>query len=125
MTNAACVVVVLFYPARRVPKCEYDLLYMFAARDLRSRVKAGAASLALLLALQGPILSGQMQPAADLIDINRATISQLKSLPGIRDAWAEAIVKNRPYKNKTQLLTRKILPFTAYRAIKDKIIAKQ
>ena len=60
----------------------------------------------------------------DLIDINRATISQLKMLPGIRDAWAEAIVKNRPYKNKTQLLTRKILPLYSLQAIKDQIIAK-
>ena len=106
---------------------------MFAARDLRSRVKPRATVPALFsLILPGLLLWGslhtlpaQTQSPADLIDINRASISQLKSLPGIRDAWAEAIVKNRPYKNKTQLLTRKILPFTAYRAIKDKIIAKQ
>jgi len=62
---------------------------------------------------------------AELIDINSASIEELKTLPGIRDAWAEAIVKNRPYKNKTQLRTRKILPFTAYKAIEDKIIARQ
>jgi competence protein ComEA len=60
-----------------------------------------------------------------LVDINRATIEELKTLPGIRDAWAQAIAKNRPYRNKTQLLTRKILPFPAYKAIEDKIIAKQ
>ena len=65
------------------------------------------------------------QSKARLIDINSASIDELKTLPGIRDAWAEAIAKNRPYRNKTQLLTRKILPFTAYKAIEDKIIAKQ
>lgn len=74
--------------------------------------------------------AGPLQPLsalakAELIDINRATIEELKTLPGIRDAWAQAIAKNRPYKNKTQLLTRKILPFSAYKAIEDKIIAKQ
>lgn len=98
---------------------------MRTARDLRYRVILRPVAFALLaLAIPFSVVSGS--PAApDLIDINRATISQLKMLPGIRDAWAEAIVKNRPYKNKTQLLTRKILPVTAYRAIKDQIIAKQ
>src|SRR3984885_14564949 len=60
-----------------------------------------------------------------LIDINRATVSELKTLPGIRDAYAAAIVKNRPYKNKTQLLSKQIIPEAAYGKIKNKIIAKQ
>ena len=80
------------------------------------------------IALAALCLSVSMTVApakAQLIDINSATIEELKTLPGIRDAWAEAIAKNRPYKNKSQLLTRKILPFTAYKAIEGKIIAKQ
>ena len=94
---------------------------MQAARDIRCRVRLSIAVLIVSAAL--PVLA--LASAADLIDINSATISQLETLPGIRTAWAQAIVKNRPYKNKTQLLTKKILPFTAYKAIKDKIIAKQ
>jgi competence protein ComEA len=94
---------------------------MRAARDIRCRVKLSI--LALIVSAVLPVLV--LASTADLIDINSATVSQLETLPGIRDAWAQAIVKNRPYKNKTQLLTRKILPFTAYKAIKDKIIAKQ
>jgi competence protein ComEA len=94
---------------------------MRAALDIRCRVRL--CILALIVSAALPVLA--LAATADLIDINSATVSQLETLPGIRDAWAQAIVKNRPYKNKTQLLTRKILPFTAYKAIKDKIIAKQ
>ena len=95
---------------------------MHAARDLRCRVMLTATAFALLSL---PLARPAETAAEGLIDINRATISQLETLPGIRAAWAQAIVKNRPYKNKSQLLTRKILPFTAYKAIKEKIIAKQ
>jgi competence protein ComEA len=60
-----------------------------------------------------------------LIDINRATVSELKTLPGIRDAYAAAIVKNRPYKNKAQLLSKQVIPEAAYGKIRKKIIARQ
>lgn len=63
--------------------------------------------------------------SADLIDINHASIAELKSLPGIRDAYALAIVKNRPYKNKAQLLSKQVIPEAAYKQIRNKIIAKQ
>jgi hypothetical protein len=60
-----------------------------------------------------------------LIDINHATVSELKTLPGIRDAYAAAIVTNRPYKNKAQLLSKQVIPEAAYGKIKNKIIARQ
>ena len=59
------------------------------------------------------------------IDINTATVEQLKALPGIRDARAAAIVKNRPYLNKAQLLSRKILSVAEYRQIRQLIVARQ
>lgn len=60
-----------------------------------------------------------------LVDINRASAAELKSLPGIQDAYAAAIVKNRPYKNKKQLLSKQVIPEAAYGKIKSRIIAKQ
>jgi DNA uptake protein ComE-like DNA-binding protein len=65
------------------------------------------------------------QETRELIDINRASAVELKTLPGIQDAYADAIVKNRPYKNKAQLLSKQIIPEAAYGKIKNKIIAKQ
>lgn len=60
-----------------------------------------------------------------LVDINHASIAELKALAGIQDAYARAIVKNRPYKNKAQLVSKQIIPETAYARIKGKIVAKQ
>lgn len=64
-------------------------------------------------------------PKAALVDINSATKAELDALPQIGAARSEAIIKNRPYKGKDDLINKKIIPQNAYDAIKDKIIAKQ
>ena len=64
------------------------------------------------------------KPAA-LIDINHATLDRIKTLPGIQDAMAAKIIRNRPYANKTQLSTKGVMSAATYARIRALIIAKQ
>jgi|SRR5437762_11927146 len=58
------------------------------------------------------------------VDINAASKEQLMSLPGIRAQVADRIIAGRPYNDKGELVSRRILPQDEYRNIQDRITAK-
>lgn len=57
------------------------------------------------------------------LDINSATTAQLEALPGVGPAFADRIIKGRPFQRKDQL--KAILPPGVYEKIQALIIAKQ
>jgi competence protein ComEA len=64
-------------------------------------------------------------PAVGLIDINSASIDELKLLPGIGEANAKKIVENRPYKRKDELVKKQVISQATYNQVADEITARQ
>jgi competence protein ComEA len=68
-------------------------------------------------------IAQKIAASKDLMDINTATASQLKTLPGMGDAYVARIIAGRPYTAKNQLVQRGILPQNVYAGISGQIIA--
>jgi competence protein ComEA len=61
----------------------------------------------------------------NLLDINTATIEQLKALPGLSADDSAKIIAGRPYTRKNQLKQKNIITAATYDGIKDQIVAKK
>ena len=98
-------------------------------------VKAGAGSRGKVDPSSDPAHSGNANPtskadpateirqdenSANNVDINRATVEDLKKLPLIDDAYAAKIIAGRPYKNKQGL--KRVLPAKVYKKVQSRVI---
>jgi DNA uptake protein ComE-like DNA-binding protein len=56
------------------------------------------------------------------VDLNKASKSDLSSLPGITDAKANRIIAERPYASSHQLVTRHVLTENEYAQVQDRLV---
>lgn len=56
-----------------------------------------------------------------LLDLNTASLDQLKTLPGVDDTIARSIIEGRPYRARDDLVEKRILSEAAYETIKDRV----
>jgi DNA uptake protein ComE-like DNA-binding protein len=77
---------------------------------------------AMCCAADTELMGKLAQADGDIININAAKRIQLMTLPGITDDYAQKIIDGRPYKNKDDLNTKKIIPAGVYERIKDRIV---
>ena len=94
------------------------------------RVRHLLAGLALALAAASagaqtrPAPAPPAPPASNLLDLNTASRDDLMTLDGIGEVRADAIIRARPFKAKTELVERRLIPEALYDRIADKVIAR-
>jgi DNA uptake protein ComE-like DNA-binding protein len=60
-----------------------------------------------------------------MVDLNSATAAELKMLPGVSDSDAGKIIQGRPYTDKNQLVSKKVVSEPTYEKIKDHVVVRQ
>lgn len=93
------------------------------AAEVKTDAKPSPA--AVLEPAKGTAADEKSAARGPLVDINTASAAELKAIPGVGEALAAKIIAGRPYANKAQLKSRKVVSALLYEQIKDRIIAKQ
>ena len=57
------------------------------------------------------------------LDLNSASKEEFDALPGIGETYAQKIIDGRPYKSKSELVSKDILPSSTYDKIKNQVTA--
>jgi DNA uptake protein ComE-like DNA-binding protein len=58
------------------------------------------------------------------LDLNSATLDQLKALPGVGEQYAKKIVDGRPFKKVDELMSKNVVPKNVYDQIKNLVAVK-
>jgi DNA uptake protein ComE-like DNA-binding protein len=90
---------------------------------MRRRALLSGAALLLGIA-SADAQGGRPAPASSLIDLNSASRDDLMNLDGIGEVRADAIIRARPFKAKTELVERRLIPEALYDKIADKVMAR-
>lgn len=59
------------------------------------------------------------------IELNTASLNELKAIRGISESQAKKIVEGRPYKRRNELLSRKIVDAETYEKIRERVYTKR
>ena len=112
-----------------------DFRYLRSGMNLRNGLRNGLSLVGVGLILAAPAWPGTAAaqnrpgnstaaPAASLIDINSASRDDLMTLDGIGEVRADAIIRARPFRAKTELVERRLIPESLYEKLADKVTAR-
>ncbi len=99
---------------------------LFATFALGTFLNAGALAAAPAVADFSPtkaVEGALIQAETEMVDLNSASLKELRSLPGIGIVYSMRIAENRPYKAVEDLRARNIVPKHTYAKIQGKVVA--